>query len=876
MKKCLLILITILFLIPITTNAKSNYLYDVFEQEAENGTLVHEYTGEHHDSFTREPSKKIYHWYSSDSATSATIREKNNVLFNNMCWQMIRTTDTGGVKLLYNGKAVDNKCGSSRTTNSLMFSRGDAYVRLGGYNSYYSDTFEYDSSTNKFSLTGDTIQYSWSNTDYEQVIGKWTCQTSQTSCDRLYYVHGYSDDYYGWVFRLYNDSTLQNGTIGQESFSNYNSNNSGELNLKGGWKTNSHLYKNHNNKSTSESPIAIYNTSTSSSLYFYYSDSFTYNNRRYKLSNGATASSLGGLESVVGKYTIFSRYDFESSTNMGYIIGITNDNKLIYVSILNGDSFNEANYSYMYGSDYTINNDGTYTITNATKFNRKDYANHYSNLANKYICIETSTNKCDSIRYVSSAYSTYYNYKDSSKYLFSPSVTYSGGKYTLSSTDSKVVTLSDNAEAISNSGYYTCFNYNGECSKVAYVVFTYGTLAIYIEYENGETYVEEENTVDSRMKKALDLWYKIEMEDYSDYLEETVFCENKEIVEIYPSSNTIKYGNYDTLGCSRDIDRYSVDNDNAKLDYSIGLITYPELNIMNNFDAFRTSANYFTMTPNSANLETSYYVVTDITSSYYSNTPITYNSMSSAYYVRPVVSLNKYMAIESGDGSTNNPYVLYLNNKHSIDVEIVNETEDINIELNDLTTVEVGEEVNFRIKPIYGYQVNSIIIKRNNDEVIEYQETDNPNEYTFTMPDSNVTITPVYERKKSQVISKNSQISPKEFAIEVANASAVVYEDNVKFTVIPNDGFEVSYIDIIDEEENKLDYEKTELPNEYQFRMPGTDVTITPYFKEAELTNPKTGPTLILIVLVFLSMIGSLYCCRNILHLKEIKKQLYQ
>ena len=34
----------------------------------------------------------------------------NNIIFNNMCWKIIRTTETGGVKLIYNGTPTDDKC----------------------------------------------------------------------------------------------------------------------------------------------------------------------------------------------------------------------------------------------------------------------------------------------------------------------------------------------------------------------------------------------------------------------------------------------------------------------------------------------------------------------------------------------------------------------------------------------------------------------------------------------------------------------------------------------------------------------------------------------------------------------------------------------
>ena len=34
----------------------------------------------------------------------------NNIIFNNMCWKIIRTTETGGIKIIYNGVPTDGKC----------------------------------------------------------------------------------------------------------------------------------------------------------------------------------------------------------------------------------------------------------------------------------------------------------------------------------------------------------------------------------------------------------------------------------------------------------------------------------------------------------------------------------------------------------------------------------------------------------------------------------------------------------------------------------------------------------------------------------------------------------------------------------------------
>ena len=46
--------------------------------------------------------------------------ENNNVLFNNICWKVVRTTDTGGVKLIYNG--IYNSNTNSKCNNSSYYS----------------------------------------------------------------------------------------------------------------------------------------------------------------------------------------------------------------------------------------------------------------------------------------------------------------------------------------------------------------------------------------------------------------------------------------------------------------------------------------------------------------------------------------------------------------------------------------------------------------------------------------------------------------------------------------------------------------------------------------------------------------------------------
>ena len=78
MKKLLVPILLLIMFIPLYVNAETKYLYDVLKDEAENGGLAREYTGEHHDSFTEEPSRKIYHWYANNGDEGNQVLEKNN------------------------------------------------------------------------------------------------------------------------------------------------------------------------------------------------------------------------------------------------------------------------------------------------------------------------------------------------------------------------------------------------------------------------------------------------------------------------------------------------------------------------------------------------------------------------------------------------------------------------------------------------------------------------------------------------------------------------------------------------------------------------------------------------------------------------------
>ncbi len=72
----------------------------------------------------------------------------NNIIFNNMCWKIIRTTETGGIKIIYNGTPTDGKCETQTgdttqigTSKFNEFENDNAYVGY-MYGTAGSSTYE--------------------------------------------------------------------------------------------------------------------------------------------------------------------------------------------------------------------------------------------------------------------------------------------------------------------------------------------------------------------------------------------------------------------------------------------------------------------------------------------------------------------------------------------------------------------------------------------------------------------------------------------------------------------------------------------------------------------------------------------------------------
>ncbi len=159
--------------------------------------------------------------------------DNNNVLFAGFCWKMVRTTSTGGVKLVYNGVYDEtNKCNNTGTAtqigtskfNSSDFSLADAGYMYGTRYTYSSKNFPsiYVLNTSNTSNTnyyyGTSVTYSngtytlqnaetksWSD-NYSTLTGYYTCRSTSTTCSTVYYIVG-ADSSYQYNLSLSNGVT---------------------------------------------------------------------------------------------------------------------------------------------------------------------------------------------------------------------------------------------------------------------------------------------------------------------------------------------------------------------------------------------------------------------------------------------------------------------------------------------------------------------------------------------------------------------------------------------------------------------------------------------------------------------------------------------
>ena len=92
----------------------------------------------------------------------------NNLIFNNYCWKIVRTTATGGIRIIYNGPASNGQC--TTQTGSTT------YIQEAVFNTSYDDPkyigYVYDNNGTPTDSNLKTVLEAWYNTNMSSVDNK--------------------------------------------------------------------------------------------------------------------------------------------------------------------------------------------------------------------------------------------------------------------------------------------------------------------------------------------------------------------------------------------------------------------------------------------------------------------------------------------------------------------------------------------------------------------------------------------------------------------------------------------------------------------------------------------------------------------------------
>ncbi len=263
--------------------------------------------------------------------------------------------------------------------------------------------------------------------------------------------------------------------------------------------------------------------------------------------------------------------------------------------------------------------------------------------------------------------------------------------------------------------------FNTKNDDNAYVGYMYGT-------PSSTTYsATHSNQNSSVIKDTLETWYKDNMTNVTDKLEDAVYCNDRTMTT--GTNNNVLGSSYGTLGyaknltgygslarssfntktvspnltCTNDNDKFTVsaNNGNGKLTYPIGLITTDEM-VYGGHNTYYSNTSYYKNTKTYLYSGEIYWTMTPVafmqpyqdTSkaivSVESNSYISSGVVSASYGVRPVITLNSSQGISKGEGTENNPYIIGKaeNTKTTIttDSQVIEAQDSKNVKIENLNT----------------------------------------------------------------------------------------------------------------------------------------------------------------------------------------------
>ncbi len=661
----------------------------------------------------------------------------NNVVFAGFCWKAMRTTSTGGVKLVYYGVWDSiNQCNESRANHDGY---GVVTTRNLGRNYYYGTDYFYNPTTGELSLAGvKTLAKMDANTG-SSLLGQYTCMSTDENavCQTVYYVEKLYDSP-GYAYLLPIQANMPYYAIGNSVF-NRSASSPAYVGYMYGEEYSISSFGERGEASTG---VGVVISNTTLSTDFWYADDITYNsdgNRRYYLVDPYQVNSTADFQNLVGKYT-FRSNSSNYSNNSVYYIAAVDGSKVYYLHLLSGQTVEEANGEFTVSDEVIDHNDGTYTMVDPEIVRMSEWVGVYQNMTGKFIC-QGNVTVCNDLDYIVAANVNTYDYVKDGQLTIAKS--HDG--YNLQDTITvRRYQLSQNPDNYADYKY-SCGNTNVVCSPEEFIMITaysqkgykyrknyiYSENAVWdgtqyvlsgpldIEYRDDLTQVQthhffcptigqttcdkvrfivssaeytnsppsnesvilsdgvtpdtifnvsNENRQNSTIKNEIDNWYYRNLLDYTDMIEDTVYCNDRTIRNFagwsptgYTNSTLSYESDWRTISISRPTldcpanDSFTVDaaNGNGALTYPVGMVSMDEALYSGNTNSpgYLYFGNHmWTMTP--AYLRTGW----AFTLSFGNGTGSGYSL--STHYVHPVISVMPGIIITTGDGSTEDPWVL--------------------------------------------------------------------------------------------------------------------------------------------------------------------------------------------------------------------------
>lgn len=322
---------------------------------------------------------------------------------------------------------------------------------------------------------------------------------------------------------------------------------------------------------------------------------------------------------------------------------------------------------------------GTYSNTNKCNNNRESSA-----IGKATFNDDQTTN---TIGYMYSGKFTLSTYTssamNSNKYKYGNDVTWDGSKYALVDTYSGL--WSSSRTELAKKYHYVCdsSSIQSSCTKVRYIItFTDDSKYSFIPLSSGQK-IEDikdslfDTTISSTMKQTIDSWYEANMTNYTEKLEDTIYCNDKSLVSgsfIFgkdedATENNLVFSTYNrianlytpTIECpNAKRDGFTVSTSsggNGALTYPVGLLTVDEATLAgtgngeNENHYLAAEIKYSLLSPYAYSSSSEVFAI------------YPYGTMSSAkvtdsFYVRPSVSLAPGIMAAEGDGSITSPYII--------------------------------------------------------------------------------------------------------------------------------------------------------------------------------------------------------------------------